>query len=71
MNKKLTTVPSAPKGASLMVAEVSPVFAGKGPDDFLCGSCGAVLLKGVYPDQIQKLYIKCPCGAVNLSPEVS
>ena len=54
-----------------MVAEVSPVFAGKGPDDFLCGSCGAVLLKGVYPDQIQKLYIKCPCGAVNLSPEVS
>lgn len=45
-----------------------PYVKGDGPDDFVCGACQAVLLKGVPPGVvIRNMAPKCPeCGTINV-----
>lgn len=68
--KKLKVIPPAdPRLRSIIVPtfDVLPVIRGAGGQDYECGSCGAVLLKGLGPNQhIQGVVVRCPkCHADN------
>jgi hypothetical protein len=41
-------------------------FESQGPDNYLCGTCGAVLFKHITKDQVQNLSVGCgACGSIN------
>jgi hypothetical protein len=55
----------------------TPFFEGNDSEDLVCGSCGAVIAKGVSLKNIstkvpiavpQQLVVKCICNAYNLLP---
>lgn len=47
----------------------APFITGTGPDNYLCGSCGNVLLKNVHPGQFRSIIIGCgKCKAYNALP---
>ena len=45
-----------------------PVFAGNGPDDYVCAECGNVLAVSMDPDYMDfKVRIRCgSCGTINV-----
>jgi hypothetical protein len=63
--RKLRAVSYIPESASVFEMQVSPVMAGTGPEDCLCGSCGRLCLKGMFPGKVRNIYVKCVCGAAN------
>ena len=46
-----------------------PVFHGKGPDDYVCVSCGNLLATAMHPAQMtKKVRVRCGrCSTVNVS----
>jgi phage FluMu protein Com len=59
-----------PDGATALQQDVDrPVFAGNGPDDYVCVSCGNVLAASMHAIQMTlKVRVKCArCGTVNVA----
>src|SRR3954452_20978642 len=56
-------------GTALPEAPDRPVWAGNGPDDFLCAQCGSVLAARMDPDYMtKKVRVKCAaCKTVNVA----
>jgi len=49
-----------------------PIVDGKGNIDFLCGNCGATLVKQVWRLSLVNIVVKCPsCGTYNEFPKVN
>ncbi len=48
---------------------MAPVISGKGQTDYVCGSCGSVLLRRMFYAQVRDLVFRCGhCGATNRIP---
>lgn len=43
----------------------APVYKGAGDTDYLCGSCGALLLESIDATQWREVLVRCRCGATN------
>lgn len=52
-----------------------PLMVGKGdgagPDDWLCGNCGRILLATLSAAQFSKIVIQCSCGTSNSVDDTS
>lgn len=69
-----------PDPLASILAKVSietPLFEGNDSEDLVCGSCGAVIAKGVSLNNVstklpaavpKQLVVKCICNAYNLLP---
>ena len=44
----------------------TPLFNGTQSEDLLCGSCGGVIVKGMFLNSFANIVVKCDCGAYNL-----
>jgi hypothetical protein len=75
-NKRLPTVPSPHKQASILAPTVAPLLRGNDSENLLCGGCSVILTEGFSEATISsrfaapaQLLIKCPkCGAFNVLP---
>lgn len=70
MRMKLRVMPAeevpADAAAIMNQAAEEPVFRSGGEINYVCGSCGHVLIASANFGQFRKLFIKCfRCGAVN------
>jgi len=59
--------PAAASQRGVIVPPSKPALRGSGPNDWACGSCGAVLVTGApIPVRLANAAIQCPdCSAVN------
>jgi DNA-directed RNA polymerase subunit RPC12/RpoP len=50
-----------------------PVFRGNGDDDYVCASCGNLLVAGMSPEVMtRRVRIRCGrCATVNIAAEIS
>lgn len=64
---KLKVVPEPAKGtAAIIQGDKSPLLRGEGQFNYLCGKCGAILLKGIEKGQVRGIVLRCPkCGSFN------
>ena len=66
--KKLRVIPEPLPGTASVLSVLSdgPVVQSEGDTDFVCGSCGHLLLKAVASDQVRNLVVHCSrCKAFN------
>ncbi len=70
MDKKMWLVPEASiEKRTVLETTTLPLFEGKGATNYLCGNCGAILVKNVQQKQIKNLVFKCPiCKFFNEIP---
>ena len=80
-NKKISLKVITPHLRAIILQKSSPVgtpqFEGNESEDLVCGSCGAVIAKGVslenfrteFPMAVpEQLVVRCNCGEYNLLP---
>ena len=56
-----------PKEGTRTVINLGPGsrIKGRGDVNYLCGTCGQVLVKGVKEGQVSNIVFHCPCGSYN------
>jgi len=67
---KLQVIPEPAQGtAAVLIPSTTgpiPLMQGQGDNDFLCGACDNVIVKGLDGGQISEIVLKCPnCGSFN------
>jgi hypothetical protein len=61
MATKMTRFPPPQRiSRTIILCEVLPALRGGGEVDYLCGSCGAVIVEAVDRGQLRQLAFKCP-----------
>ncbi len=67
MEIKLSIISKPREGSRTVVeSKVSPVFKGEGDVNYICGSCGAILVEKIRRGQIGNIVVHCPkCGQYN------
>jgi hypothetical protein len=66
----LVVKPAPPHGErAVLKPDANPALEGEGDHDVLCGECGAILARAIWPRLLWDLGILCAdCGAFNDSP---
>jgi hypothetical protein len=65
--KKAKIIPEPAPGTRAVIDQKTlPVAVSSGDVNYLCGTCGVLLIQGIVGDQFNNLVIKCPkCGTFN------
>lgn len=66
---RMQVIPADEAAQGAIEAVMAPAITGKGETDYICGSCGSVLLRRMFYAQVRDLVLHCGrCGATNQVP---
>lgn len=74
----LRVVPEPEPGSRAVLRPgAMPAFVGNGTTDMVCGNCGAVLVRGIAPEEWKlvcidglPVIVMCSCGSLNEIPAI-